>query len=72
MSQQETYPYPDDGIINDAPIKPLLQIDCEDTPDWRSADLWHALCPDLWINKACWVALDPETPYEELPKMAKT
>jgi len=80
------YPYPDDGIVDDVPIGPLMDIDCEGpgawqgTPGgWRLATLCHACFHklslnggvDLWISDRCWSGLDPVTPFEDLPELKK-
>jgi hypothetical protein len=73
---KETYPYPDDGIITDEPIDPLMTIDCQGTGDWRVVTVCHAcfhkLDVDMWISEDCWRSLNPITPFEHLPKLQTT
>ncbi len=75
---KEIYPYPDDGIIDDEPIGPLMDIDCEgpgawqDTPGgWRVVSVchecFHKLDVDMWISDRCLSSLNPITPFEQLP-----
>jgi hypothetical protein len=72
-SIREVYPYPDDGIIDDEPIEPLINIDCQGISDWRVVTVCHAcfhrLDADMWISERCWLALTPLTPFEQLPKL---
>lgn len=69
---KEIYPFPDDGIIDDVPIEPLLTIDCRGD-DWRVVTVCHAsfhkLDVDMWISDRCWQSLNPVTPFEQLPKL---
>ena len=80
-SVNEIYPYPDDGIIDDRPIGPLMTLDCQgprvgDATDWRVVtvchDCFHKLDPDMWISDRCWSALTPITPFDQLPKLPTT
>ena len=75
-SATEVYPYPDDGIIDDEPIEPLMTIDCQGTGDWRVVTVCHAcfhkLDVDMWISERCWLSLNPITPFEQLPKLQTT
>jgi hypothetical protein len=71
---KETYPYPDDGIITDEQIEPLMNVDCQGRgDDWRVVTVCHAcfhkLNPDMWINEHGWRSLNPITPFEQLPKL---
>ncbi len=70
---QEIYPYPDDGIIDDRPINPLMNIDCQGTGDWRVVTVchscFHKLDVDMWISERCWQKLNPITPFDLLPKL---
>jgi len=86
-SIKEVYPYPDDDIIDDQPICPLMDIDCEGSGawqgtagGWRVATLCHACFHklsikaqgvDMWISDRCWLVLDPITPFEELPELKR-
>lgn len=70
----ELYPYPGDGVVTDRPLRPLYELDCEPAVDgapWRRVAVCHhclhRLQPDMWISEACWAALDPVTPFAELP-----
>lgn len=69
---KEIYPYPNDGIIDDEPIEALITLDCQGEQDWRVASVchecFHKLQPDMWISEACWSALDPVTPFVQLPQ----
>jgi hypothetical protein len=70
-SIREVYPYAEeDGLIDD-PIDPLMEIQCRGR-DWRVVtvcfDCFHRLSPDMWISEACWLSLNPVTPYDQLPK----
>jgi len=80
-SAKEIYPYPDDGIIDDRPIEPFMSIDCQgprvgDVTDWRVVtvchDCFHKLDADMWISDRCWLALNPITPFDRLPKLETT
>lgn len=80
-STKEVYPYPDDGIIDDEPIEPLMDIDCQgsrihEVTDWRVVtvchDCFHKLGVDMWISERCWLSLNPLTPFEQLPKLQTT
>lgn len=82
-SIKEIYPYPDDGIIDDVPIEPLMTIDCQgrrihghSTGDWRVVTVCHAcfhkLDVDMWISEQCWLSLNPITPFGQLPKLNTT
>ena len=70
---KEMYPFPDDGIVSDKPIQPLMTFDCQGTDDWRVVTMchlcFHKLSPDMWISEHCWQSLNPVTPFEELPKL---
>jgi hypothetical protein len=75
---KEVYPYPDDGIIDDAPIQPFFTIDCQGPrvdgmTDWRAVtvchDCFHKLDVDICISERCWQSLSPTTPFEQLPKL---
>jgi hypothetical protein len=67
---KEIYPYPDEGII-DEPIEPLMKIDCQSDSGWRVVtvchECFHKLDPDMWISEAGWQALNPKTPFQQLP-----
>ena len=69
-SVKELYPYPEDAITDDRPMAPLFVIDCRGV-DWRVVIVCHhcvhRLDPDLWISDHCWTALNPITPFHELP-----
>ena len=71
-SVKEVYPYPDDGIIDDKPIKPLMTLECQGK-DWRLVTVCHSCCHklgvDMWISEKCWRLLNPITPFEELPRL---
>lgn len=77
ISIKEIYPYPDDGIIDDVPIEPLMSIDCQGGPgpvsDWRVVTVchgcFHKLDVDMWISERCWLSLNPITPFEQLPRL---
>ena len=79
-SVKEVYPYPDDGIIDDEPIEPLMSIDCQGgighPSDWRVVtvchDCFHKLDVDMWISDRCCQRLNPITPFEQLPKLQTT
>lgn len=80
-SIKELYPYPDDGIIDDKPIEPLMDIDCQgsrviEVTDFRVATVchhcFHKLDVDMWICERCWLSLTPLTPFEQLPKLQTT
>jgi hypothetical protein len=75
-SVKEVYPYPDDGIITDEPIEPLMTMDCQGAGDWRVVTVCHAcfhkLDVDMWISERCWLSLNPITPFEQLPKLQMT
>lgn len=68
----EAYPYPEDGLAAD-PVPPLFDIEVE--PDgggpWRETtvchECFHKLDVDMWISRRCWEAIDPKTPYGDLP-----
>ena len=75
---KEIYPYPDDGIVDDRPIEPLMTIDCQgpivgEVTDWRIVTVchccFHKLDVDMWISDRCWRSLDPVTPFEQLQKL---
>jgi hypothetical protein len=74
----EVYPYPDDNITQEKPIKPFMQLDCEgvdeegdDSGTVKSVTVchgcFHRLQPDMWISQRCWESLNPVVPFEELP-----
>ena len=75
----EVYPYADDGIDQDGPIKPLFVLECQGPrtgegdaqSEWRAVIVCHTclhrLQPDLWISEQCWLSLSPLTPYGRLP-----
>jgi hypothetical protein len=75
ISIKEVYPYPDDGVIVDEPIAPLFSIDCQPgaSDGWRIVavchECFHKLDVDMWISEKCWLALNPITPFEQLPKL---
>ena len=73
----EVYPYEEDGLIHE-PIPPFFEIDCQPLEDvaevdsrWRKVrvchECFHRLKPDMWIGSRCWKALDPVTPFADLP-----
>ena len=77
-SVKEVYPYPHDGIINDKPIEPLMDIHCQgprvnEVTDYRVVTVchncFHKLDVDTWISERCWLSLTPITPFERLPKL---
>jgi hypothetical protein len=81
ISAKELYPYPDDGIVDDVPIRPLFSdIHCEPSFDevsgWRVVTVchncFHKLDVDMWISERCWLALNPITPFKHLPKLQTT
>jgi hypothetical protein len=68
---KEIYPFPEDGWI-DEPLRPLLTIDCQGQgKDWRVVTVchhcFHRLDVDMWISDRCWLALNPITPFADLP-----
>ena len=80
---QEVYPFPEDGIIDAVPIEPFFFLEVQPWDDFQSArEKWrktmvchgcfHRLEPDMWISSKCWKALDPVTPFEELPLLLKS
>ena len=75
ISIKEVYPYPDDGVIVHKPIGPLFSIDCQPgaSDGWRIVtvchECFHKLDVDMWIDEKCWLALNPITPFERLPKL---
>lgn len=75
---KETYPYSDDGIIDDEPIEPLFSgLHCQGgqgpVSGWRVVTVchqcFHKLDVDMWISERCWEGLNPITPFEQLPKL---
>lgn len=70
---KELYPFPDDGVIDNEPIAPLIEIHCQGTADWRVVTVchtcFHRLDVDMWISQRCWESLKPTTPFEQLPKL---
>ncbi len=70
---REFYPYPDDGVVDDEPIEPLMTIDCKGPADWRVVTVchtcFHKLDVDMWISERCCQASNPITPFEELPRL---
>jgi hypothetical protein len=75
-SVKEVYPYPEEDRFIDEPIDPLLSIDCQGTGDWRVVTVCHAcfhkLDVDMWISERCWLALNPITPFQQLPTLEST
>jgi hypothetical protein len=71
-SVEEVYPFPEDGIMDDKPIAPLMDIECQGK-DWRVVTVCHSCCHklgvDMWSTEKCWLSLNPITPFEELPKL---
>lgn len=75
----EVYPFPDDCIITEEPIAPLFEIDCQPggtgfgPGEWKVISLCHAcfhrLLPDMWTCQDHYEALNPVTPYGELPNL---
>lgn len=70
----ELYPFPDDHIVTDRPIRPIHTLEVEPTnedADWRHADVCHAclhrIQPDMWINQEIWEDISPTTPFAQLP-----
>ena len=71
----EYYLYPEDSLITNEPIPPLgtleVQSDGDRDTDWRAATVchhcFHRLDPDLWIDQRGWEAINPVTPFQELP-----
>ena len=67
---KETYPFPDDGIVDDEPVVPLFAIECRGS-DWRVAIVCHRclhkLQPDMWISDSIWSSIMPLTPFSGLP-----
>lgn len=62
------YPYDEDGITQDRLIPLGMAID----GDGKHRPIvcfhcFHCLQPDMWITEECWKALDPKTPWAELP-----
>jgi hypothetical protein len=80
MQEKELYTFCEHRFI-DAPIDPLLELDCQGGPlndgsgycDFRRVLVCHAcfnkLEPDMWIGQECWERLSPITPFNELPHL---
>ena len=61
---------------NIARVWPFLIIDCQgDADEWRVVTLCHAcfrkLDIDAWITERIWQAIEPITPFEQLPKLTE-
>lgn len=74
-SIKEVYPFTEEDGLIDEPIEPLMTIDCQGAGDWRVVTVchtcFHKLDVDMWISEAGWSALNPITPFEQLPKLQK-
>lgn len=77
----EVYPYPEDSIVDDAPIDPIFKLDCapqDDVPENSTYkkvlichECFHRLHPDMWIGSKCWKAINPIIRFEDLPVCTK-
>lgn len=76
---KETYPYPEDHVVDDRPIGPLFRLDAEpwepETGPRRAPAVchqgFHRLEPDMRISSRCWVAINPFTPWADLPVVSE-
>lgn len=73
ISIKEIYPYPDDGIVDNQPIAPLMNLECQAGTNWRVVTVchncFHKLDVDMWISELCWKKLHPMIPFEQLPPL---
>lgn len=72
---REVYPYPEDDVTTARPVSPLFELDVE--PHERGAAFkvatvchhcFHRLQPDMWISQRGWEAINPVTPFGDLPE----
>lgn len=67
---KEIYPFPDDGIVDDKAIGPLIRIKVAGHP-FRIASVchqcFHKLDPDMWISQAQWESEPRRIVFENLP-----
>lgn len=75
IEKEEIYPYEDDSIITEEPVRPLFDIPCQSYTDWYDFRIaiichkcFHIVRPDMWMRQAEWEYLNPITPFNDLPK----
>lgn len=76
------YPYDDDKLDNTEPTPRLSCIEAQprEPGDFKLLilcfDCWHRLegdsGPDMWTSQDAYEALDPRTPFAELPRLVYT
>lgn len=76
----ERYPFADEDGIIEALIEPLFYLDCQpgdasgNAPGvWKQITFchtcFHRLHPDMWTCQEHYEALNPVTPFNELPNL---
>jgi hypothetical protein len=77
---EAVYPYDDGKCYTDGPVPKLFCIEAEPTVRRTPYKLlilchscWHKLegddGPDMWTHQKCYEALQPQTPFDDLPRL---
>jgi hypothetical protein len=75
----EVYPWAAEDEMSDEPLPPIFEkYHCQPYEfgkghQWKSVDMCHAcfhkLLPDMWIDRRGWEAINPVTPFDQLPDL---